>query len=99
MPNIEMETETEQQKENERERRTVHARRVTTAKPQRMQRDLGRGEAAPPTLAELQARQDAMSTTRRRTKPGQDLDESFARDEVNEETLAVPDVESTSSDE
>lgn len=47
-------------------------------------------------MAELQARQDQMGTTRRRTKVEQD---TSALDEVNEETLPVPDVDPTSCDE
>jgi hypothetical protein len=94
MPNTEMPTENAQQQE--REQRAVEPRRITTATPQRMQRHRAYADAAPPTTAELQARQDAMGTTRRRTKVEQ---ETSALDEVNEETFPVPDVDPTSCDE
>ncbi|HEY0371005.1 MAG TPA: hypothetical protein VGD79_03345 [Thermoanaerobaculia bacterium] len=94
MPNTETPTENAQQQE--RERRIVEPRRITTATPQRMQRNRAKAEAAPPTIAELQERQDAMGTTRRRTKVEQ---ETSALDEVNEEALPVPDVDPTSCDE
>lgn len=94
MPNTEMPTQNAQ--EQERERRTVESRRITTGTPQRMQRHRAYADVAPPTIAELQERQDAMGTTRRRTKVGQ---ETTALDEVNEETLPVPDVDPTTCDE
>ena len=90
------EMQTEEKQQQERERRTVQPRRITTATPQRMPHNFGRADVPPPTIAELQARQDAMSTTRRRTKPEQD---TFALEEVNEETLPVPDVDPTTCDE
>jgi hypothetical protein len=94
MPNTEMPTGNAQLQE--RERRTVEPRRITTATPQRMQRNFARADVAPPSMAELQARQDQMGTTRRRTKVEQD---TYALDEVNEETFPVPDVDPTSCDE
>jgi hypothetical protein len=61
-----------------------------------MQRHRAYADAAPATIAELQARQEAMGTTRRRTKV-EPVTSALA--EVNEETLPVPDVEPTSCDE
>jgi len=95
MAKTEMPTK-EREQQQERDRRTVETRRVTTGVAQKMQRNTALADVPPPSLEELQARQDAMSTTRRRTKPEPD---SSALDDVNPETLPVPDVAPTSCDE
>lgn len=81
--------------ERKREEQTVTPWRATSSAPQRMQKPFGLAEAAPPSLAELKARQEAISPTRRRTKPEAT---TLAFDEVNEETIPVPDVLETSCD-
>ncbi len=77
--------------EQQKEKRVTTSIHREAGAPQRMQRRITRAEAeeAPPSLAELQERQDEISPTRRPTKYRDE------REEVDPESIPVPDVPPT----
>lgn len=80
--------------EQQKEKRVITSNHRTAGAPQRMEKRPTEGhmaEVAPPSPAELQARQDKISPTRRPTKY------KDAREEVNPGSLSVPDVPPTGS--
>lgn len=78
--------------EQQKGKRVITSIHRTAGAPQRMEgrsTERSRTEVAPPSLAELQARQDKISPTRRPTKYRD------AREEVAPGSLSVPDVPPT----
>jgi hypothetical protein len=76
--------------EEQKDLRVIKTVRRSAGTPQRMPKRVVREEVEPPSLAELQERQDEINSTRRPTKPYIAMQE-----EIDAESIAVPDVPPT----
>lgn len=82
---------TRKAEEQSKETRTVTTVRRSAGAPQRMQRNRALADIPPPSLEELRARQEAINSTRRPTRPYR-----ADREESDPESTSVPDVPPTS---